>query len=60
MTRGRSVSFIAVALGTVLGTLGIVGASAAPPATADATAVMARGLAASHRRPTGSLPTIPR
>ena len=40
MTRRRSVSFIAVALGTVLGTLGIVGASAAPPATADATAVM--------------------
>ena len=40
MTRRRPVWFIAVALGTVLGTLGIVGASAAPPATADATAVM--------------------
>src|SRR5512132_2421603 len=40
MTRRRSVWFIAVAIGALLGTLGIVGASAAPPATADATAVM--------------------
>ena len=40
MTRRRSVWFIAVAVGALLGTLGIVGASAAPPATADATAVM--------------------
>ena len=40
MTRRRSVWFIAVAVGSLLGTLGIVGASAAPPATADATAVM--------------------
>jgi hypothetical protein len=40
MTRRRSVWFIAVAIGAVLGTLGVVGASAAPPATADATAVM--------------------
>ena len=40
MTRRRPVWFIAVAVGTLLGTLGIVGASAAPPATADATAVM--------------------
>jgi hypothetical protein len=40
MTRRRSVWFIAVAIGSLLGTLGIVGASAAPPATADATAVM--------------------
>jgi hypothetical protein len=34
------VSVIAVAVGALLGTTGIVGASAAPPATADATAVM--------------------
>ena len=40
MTHRRSVWFIAVAIGALLGTLGIVGASAAPPATADATAVM--------------------
>src|SRR5215216_3541873 len=40
MRRKRSVWFIAVAVGAVLGTLGIGGASAAPPATADATAVM--------------------
>jgi hypothetical protein len=40
MTRRRSVWFIAVAIGALLGTLGIGGASAAPPATADATAVM--------------------
>jgi hypothetical protein len=40
MTRRRSVWFIAVTIGALLGTLGIVGASAAPPATADATAVM--------------------
>ena len=40
MTRRRSVSFIAVAVGALLGIPGIVGASAAPPATADATAVM--------------------
>jgi hypothetical protein len=40
MTRRRSVWFIAVAIGALLGTLGFVGASAAPPATADATAVM--------------------
>ena len=40
MRRKRSVWFIAVAVGAVLGTLGIGGASAAPPATADATTVM--------------------
>jgi hypothetical protein len=40
MTRSRSVWFIAVAIGALLGTVGFVGASAAPPATADATAVM--------------------
>jgi PAP2 superfamily len=40
MTRRRSVSFIAAAVAALLGTLGIVGASAAPPATAGATAVM--------------------
>jgi hypothetical protein len=40
MTRRRSVSFIAVAVVALLVTSGIVGASAAPPATADATAVM--------------------
>jgi hypothetical protein len=39
MTRRRSVWFTAVAVGVLLGT-GIVGASAAPPVTADATAVM--------------------
>jgi hypothetical protein len=40
MTRRRSVSFIAVAVSALLGTSGFVRASAAPPATADATAVM--------------------
>jgi hypothetical protein len=40
MARRRSVWFIAVAVGALLGALGVVGASAAPPATADATAVM--------------------
>ena len=40
MNHRRSVWFIAVAVGTLLGTTGIVGASATPPATADATAVM--------------------
>jgi hypothetical protein len=40
MTRRRSGWFIAVAVGALLGIPGIVGASAAPPATADATAVM--------------------
>ena len=40
MNYRRSVWFIAVAVGALLGTLGIGGASAAPPATADATAVM--------------------
>jgi len=41
MRRKRSISLAVVfALGALLGTLGIVGASAAPPATADATAVM--------------------
>ena len=40
MTRRRSVWFIAVAVGALVGTLGVVGASATPPATADATAVM--------------------
>jgi hypothetical protein len=40
MTRRRSVWFIAVAISALLGTLGIGGAAAAPPATADATAVM--------------------
>jgi hypothetical protein len=40
MTRRRSGWFIAVAVAALLGIPGIVGASAAPPATADATAVM--------------------
>src|SRR4249920_1872500 len=40
MTRRRSVWFIAVAVGALLGTLGLPGASAKRPATADATAVM--------------------
>ena len=40
MARRRSVGFIAVAVGALLGALGVVGASASPPATADATAVM--------------------
>ena len=39
MARRRSVLFIAVAVGAVVGALGVFGASAAPPATADATAV---------------------
>src|SRR4051812_7576281 len=40
MARKQSVWFIAVAVGALLGALGVTGASAAPPATADATAVM--------------------
>jgi hypothetical protein len=39
MARRRSVLFVAVAVGALMGALGVVGASAAPPATADATAV---------------------
>src|SRR5512132_4621242 len=39
MARKRSVLFTAVAVGALLGALGVLGASAAPPATADATAV---------------------
>ena len=40
MAIRRSVWFIAVAVGAFVGALGVLGASAAPPATADATAVM--------------------
>ena len=40
MATRRSVWFIAVAVGAFVGALGVLGASAAPPATADATAVM--------------------
>jgi hypothetical protein len=39
MTRTRSVLFMAVAVGALVGALGVLGASAAPPATADATGV---------------------
>jgi hypothetical protein len=39
MARRRSVWFMAVALCALLGALGVIGASAAPPAEADATAV---------------------
>jgi hypothetical protein len=39
MARRPSVWFIAVAVGAFVGALGVLGASAAPPATADATAV---------------------
>ena len=39
MARRRSVWFIAVALGAFVGALGVLSASAAPPAEADATAV---------------------
>jgi hypothetical protein len=39
MARRRPVLFVAVAVGALLGALGVAGASAAPPATADATAV---------------------
>jgi hypothetical protein len=39
MTRTRSVLFMAVAVGALVWALGVLGASAAPPATADATAV---------------------
>ncbi len=39
MATRRSVWFIAVAVGAFVGALGVLGASAAPPATADATAV---------------------
>ena len=40
MATRRSLWFIAVAVGAFVGALGVLGASAAPPATADATAVM--------------------
>lgn len=39
MARSRSVLLVAVAVGALLGALGVAGASAARPATADATAV---------------------
>jgi len=39
MARRRSVLLVAVAVGALLGAFGVVGASAARPATADATAV---------------------
>src|SRR4026208_974601 len=39
MARRRPVLFVAVAVGALLGALGVAGASAARPATADATAV---------------------
>ena len=53
MARRRSVWFVATAVGALLGALGVVGASAAPPATADATAVMQWNIIAvstDHRR----------
>ena len=40
MARRRSLWFIAVAVGVFVGALGVLSASAAPPAEADATAVM--------------------
>ena len=40
MARRRSVWFVAVAVGAFVGVLGVLGASAARPAEADATAVM--------------------
>ena len=39
MARRRSVWFIAVAVGACVGALGVLSASAAPPAEADVTAV---------------------
>ena len=39
MARRRSIWFIAVAVGAFVGALGVLSASAAPPAEADATAV---------------------
>src|SRR5512144_2045144 len=39
MARRRFVLLVAVAVGALLGALGVVGASAAPPGTADASAV---------------------
>jgi hypothetical protein len=39
MRSTRFVSFVAVAVGALIAALGVVGATAAPPATADATAV---------------------
>jgi hypothetical protein len=39
MTRRRSVSVIAVAVGVLVGVLGVIGASAAPPDEADASSV---------------------
>jgi hypothetical protein len=39
MAGRRSVSVIAVAVGVLVGVLGVIGASAAPPAEADASAV---------------------
>ena len=59
MTRRRSVWFIAVAIGALLGTLGFVGASAAPPATADATAVMQWNLIAVSTTTGIPVPGIP-
>jgi hypothetical protein len=44
----RSFWFIALAVGALLGTLGVLGASAAPPATADATAVTQWNLIAAN------------
>ena len=40
MARKRSIWLAAVVVGALVGALGVVGASAAPPATADATAVL--------------------
>ena len=40
MARRRSVWFVAVAVGAFIGALGVLSASAAPRAEADATAVM--------------------
>jgi hypothetical protein len=48
MAGRRSFWFIALAVGVLLGALGVLGASAAPPATADATAVTQWNLIAAN------------
>ena len=51
MVRRRFVWLIAVAVGGFVGALGVIGASAAPPADADATAVTQWNLIAVSRSP---------
>jgi hypothetical protein len=59
MATRRSLWFIAVAVGAFVGALGVLGASAAPPATADATAVMQWNVIAVSMTTGGPGPGIP-